>query len=143
MSAPIMNIQLCYGMKLVTADLAKIVLDKCIIREEVDNNGTPYTTQIMYNYEFIDDFEEPQLGSVGKFLLKNVQKEEKDIPLEMINHPVENSHRGSTVSFLSVESNKEASTMLLTKNWGPKVYDKDNHTLSLMVRVITCNILNA
>ena len=129
-------------------DLARIVLDKCIIREEKDNNGTPYTTQIMYNYEFIDDIEEPQLGSVGKFLLKKVLHyktniKEKDIPLEMINQRRENGHHGSPVSFSSVESNKEVSAMTSVKNWGPKVYDKDNHTLSLMVRVTTYGILNA
>ena len=120
--------------------MARIVLDKCITREEKDNNGTPYTTQILYNYEFVDDFEEPQLGRVGKFLLKKVLHyktiEEKDIPLVMINQPPESGYHGSPVSSSSVGSTKEPSAVPSVKNWGPKVYDKDNHTLSLMVRVV-------
>ena len=35
-------------------------------------HGPPCTTQIMYNYEFPDDFHEHQLGKLGKFVLKTV-----------------------------------------------------------------------
>ena len=127
--------------------MARIVLDKCITRKEVDNNGTPYTTHIMYNYEFVDDFDEPQLGRVGNFLLKKVlhykTTEEKDIPLVMITQPKENGYHGSPLSSSSVESTKDLSAIPSVMNWGPKIYDKDNHTFSLMVRLTVYGILNA
>ena len=127
--------------------MARIVLDKCITRKEVDNNGTPYTTHIMYNYEFVDDFDEPQLGRVGNFLLKKVlhykTTEEKDIPLVIINQPKESGYHGSPLSSSSVESTKDLSAIPSVMNWGPKIYDKDNHTFSLMVRLTVYGILNA
>ena len=164
---------------IVVTDLAGVVLDKCITRAEVeDNDGTLNTTQMMYNFEFIDDFDEPKLGRLGNFLLNKVQairnkskSQGIDIPLVVINDqsgnephtstdnlqseignemsasPVSPSHRLSPVS-----SNKRPSAVSLSKrfsavsstnefpvpsaaNWGPKVYDKDNHTMTLMVRV--------
>ena len=119
--------------------MARVVLDKCITREEVDDNGTPYTTQIVYNYEFIDDFDEPQLGRLGRFLLKTILRykstsEKRDISLELIGHQSENSCQSSPLSNSSVT--KQTSVIPSVKNWGPNVYDKDNHTMTLMVRVI-------
>ena len=125
--------------------MAGIVLDKCITREEKDKNGTPYTTHILYNYEFVDDFDEPQLGRVGNFLLKKVlhyKSQKKDIPLVITNPLSENGNLFSSTE--SIASAKQSSTLSSArkisaippaKNWGPKVYKKDNHTLSLMVRV--------
>ena len=128
--------------------MAGIVLDKCITRKEVDNNGTPYTTHIMYNYEFVDDFDEPQLGRVGKFLLKKVlhyKSQERDVPLVITNHLSENGNLSLFSSTESISPSKQStalpsarkiSAIPSTNNWGPKAYEKDNHTLSLMVRDI-------
>ena len=124
-----------------TVDLAKIVLDKCIIREEVDNNGTPSTTHIMYNYEFIDDFDKPILGRVGNFLLKTVlhykpENGAQDFQLVMINHHSENGDQNLFPSTLTATPTKSHSIVPVAHNWGPKNYDKDNHIMSLMVRVL-------
>ena len=132
--------------------MAAIVLDKCISRKEVDNNGTPYTTHIIYNYEFIDDFEEPQLGRVGKFLLQTVlryKSQERDTPLVITNHLLENGNLSLLSSTESVIPTKQSSVLPstrkisaipLAKNWGPTFYEKGNHTLSLMVRVTPLHI---
>ena len=132
--------------------MAAIVLDKCILRKEVDNNGTPYTTHIIYNYEFIDDFEEPQLGRVGKFLLQTVlryKSQERDTPLVITNHLLENGNLSLFSSTESIIPTKQPSVLPSTrkisaippaKNWGPTFYEKGNHTLSLMVRVTSLHI---
>ena len=116
-------------------------MDKCITREEVDNNGTPYTTHIMYNYEFIDDFDKPILGRVGNFLLKTVlhykpESGAQDFQLVMINHQSENGDQNLFPSTLTATPVKSHSIVPVTHNWGPKNYDKDNHIISLMVRVV-------
>ena len=155
----------------ITIDLASIVLDKCITREEVDNNGTPCTTQMVYNYEFIDDADEPKLTKVGKFVLNTVlryktKRQERDIPLIVIsNHQLENGKENTQTSSSSITSVRQSSItsgrhssitsgrqssitstrhsslqsakqlpiISPVKDWGPKVYEKDNHTLTLMV----------
>ena len=116
-------------------------MDKCITTEEQDNNGTPCVTQIMYNYEFIDDFDDkPQLGIFGSFLLKTVMRyksdhQEKGIPMVMVNHQLENGDWNSLLSNQSITPPvKQHFDIPLAKNWGPKVYDKDNHTMALMVK---------
>ena len=136
-------------------------MDRCITREEVDNNGTPYTTQIVYNYEFIDDFDEPQLGRLGNFLLNTALRCKKrhpgqEIPLIMLNLQPENGDervvnidkkaendenlRSSSITSAkrpsTVSSGRKFSVIPLDINWGPNIYDKDNHTMALMVRVI-------
>lgn len=110
--------------------------------EQEDSNGTPSTTQIMYNYEFIDDFDKPQLGTLGNFLLNRVlryksKSQESDIPLVMINHQSENGQLPST-STSSIKPAQQSIVMPSEKNWGPKVYDKDNHTMHLMVNYKMC-----
>ena len=131
----------------ITIDLASIVLDKCITREEVDNNGTPCTTQMVYNYEFIDDADEPKLTKMGKFVLNTVlryktKSQERDFPLVVIsNHQSENGNENSHTSSSSITSAKQSSLQSAkqlpvishVKDWGPKEYEKDNHTLTLMV----------
>ena len=141
----------------VNIDLASIVLDKCIIRTEEDNNGTPCTTHMLYNYEFIDDFDEPQLSRLGNFLLKTVlhyKSQKREIPLVTVNHSLEN---GDLNLFMSTDctvptkqahviqsarrhtvmrSARRPAIIPSTQNWGPKVYDKNNHIMTLMVRII-------
>ena len=115
-------------------------MDKCIETEEVDNNGTPYTTHITYNYEFIDDFDDkPQLDRLGNFLIKALlqyyksDSEQKDVPLVMVN--LENGDQNVLVSStLPTMIPKQAPATLPIENWGPKVYNKDNHTMTSMVR---------
>ena len=117
-------------------------MDKCIKTEEVDNNGTPYTTHITYNYEFIDDFDDkPQLDRLGNFLIKTVlqyyksESKPRDVPLVMINHvQLENGDQSMLASTLPTTTAKQAPTISPEENWGPKVYDKENHTMTLMVR---------
>ena len=134
---------------LLYIDLAGIVLDKCITREDMDSNGTPCTTQMAYNYEFVDDFDEPKLTKVGNFVLKSVLRykikgQQRDFPLVMINnHHSENGNEDSLMSSSSITSAKKLSIQSTSlkqqpiiqpaKDWGPKVYDKSNHTLTLMV----------
>ena len=116
-------------------------MDKCITTEEQDNNGTPCVTQMMYNYEFIDDFDDkPQLDILGNFLLKTVKRYksesyEKDIPMVTVNHQLENGDRNSLLSNQTAitPTVKQHFDILLAKNWGPKSYEKDNHTMTLMV----------
>ena len=113
-------------------------MDKCITTYEVEENGTPNTTQMVYNYEFIDDFDEPQLSPMGMFLLKKVlcykspQSQDGDIQLTMINYQAENGD--TNLSFTS-SPEQDTSAVSSVENWGPKIYDKYNHTMSLMVRV--------
>lgn len=183
-----------YRRIFVNVELAGVVMDKCITYNEQDDNGTPYITQIMYNYEFIDDFGEPKLGKLDNFLLnkflrhKSEEPQQTDIPLIMINNLEENGadHETSHISASSITPLKRQSLAPLAqnsnenlnlslshitplkrqslvssaqrssvsstqqfsvssgkllpsvipsiKNWGPKAYDKDNHTMSLMVR---------
>ena len=116
-------------------------MDKCIITEEEDNNGTPSVIQILYNYEFIDDFDdEPKLDFLGNFLLKAIMRykpesQEKDIPMVMINHQLENVDQNSLLSNPSTTPvvKQPGSDIPVAKNWGPKDYEKDNHTMTLMV----------
>jgi len=118
----------------INIDLAGVVLNKCVTTTERNINGIHSTTQIMYNYELIDDFDEPQLGTLGKFLLKRVlhyipESRIDDIPLLMINNQVESSG-------LSTSSIKSATNPMIVpsvRKWKPKVYDKNNHTMALMV----------
>ena len=118
-------------------------MDKCIETEEVDNNGTPYTTHITYNYEFIDDFDDkPQLDRLGNFLIKALlqyyksDSKQKDVPLVMLNHlQLENGDQNVLASStLPTVIPKQAPATSPVENWGPKVYDKDNHTMTSMVR---------
>ena len=116
-------------------------MDKCTTTYDVTENGTPHTTQIVYNYEFIDDFDEAQLSVMGSLMLKKVlhyksQSQDGDIKLTMINHQAENGDTNlfSTSSPESVEQHNEH-TKFSVEKWGPKVFDKDNHTMSLMVAI--------
>ena len=132
---------LCY------IDLAGIVLDKCITYDEKqDSNGTLYTTEITYIFEFIDDFDEPKLNKWRAFLLERVlrykpESQLRDVPLVVMNHQLENGNGNVDSSITSakrpsmVSTAKRPSLVPSTENWGPKVYDKDNHTLTLMVRL--------
>ena len=110
-------------------------MDKCITYDEMqDSSGTPYSTYMVHNYEFIDDFDEPKLNKLGDFVLKGIlcyksSSQEKDIPLVMINHQSETA----SIRRSSCVSAKRPSVMPATIEWQPKVYDKDNHTLTLMV----------
>ena len=102
---------------------------------------------MVYNYEFVDDFDEPKLAKVGNFALKSVLRyktkgQQRDFPLVMINnHYSENGNENSLLSSSSITSAKKLSIQSLkqqpiiqpAKDWGPKVYDKNNHTLTLMV----------
>ena len=88
----------------------------------------------MYNYEFIDDFNEPQLGTLGKFLLKRVlhntsKSHMGDFPLFMMNSQAE----GSNILTSSTKSTINPMIFPSAKQWGPNVYDKDNHTMAVMV----------
>ena len=112
-------------------------MDKCITTEERDNNGTPFVTQIMYNYEFIDDFDdEPKLDFLGNILLKTVlhyksEDQDRSVPLVVMNHHSENCNQDLD---MPVPSITPASIIPSRKYWGPKVYDRENHTMNLMVR---------
>ena len=95
------------------------------------NEGASGVTHITYNYEFIDDFDDPELGTVGKFMLEKVlpfksKHQEGDIPLVMMNKHVQNS------LFVSEQSNASSESC---SSSGPHVYDKSNHTMTLMVNV--------
>ena len=126
--------------------MAEIILDKCITTNGHDKTGTPNTTQIVYNYEFIDDFDKPVLSHLEDFLLRKIlrykyQSQERDIPLMIIN-PLAKTHEPSLVPANLLPSpsleqhSGQCNTISLLGNWGPKVYDKDNHTFSLMVIAI-------
>jgi len=109
----------------VSIDLARIVLDKCI----VTNEGANGVTHLTYNYEFIDDFDDPELGPVGKFMLEKVlplksKQQQGDIPLVVINKQAQND------LFMSERS---INSLKCCSNWGPHDYDKSNHTMALMV----------
>ena len=115
-------------------------MDKCITTDGHEKNGTPHTTQIVYNYEFIDDFCEEKLSALGSFLLKKVfryksQNQEGDIPLTIINDQTES---GDPNLVMLTTFPRTQTTQYDVKNWGPKGYDKDNHTMSLMVIVTKC-----
>lgn len=96
--------------------------------------GTDGVTHITYNYEFIDDFDDPELGAMGNFMLEKLpsfksKQQQRDIPLIMINKQAESNlsaHRQSLrQSDISIEFPQS--------NWRPHVFDKNNHTMSLMV----------
>ena len=130
--------------------MARIVLDRCITYDErQDSNGTIYTTRITYFYEFIDDFDEPKLNKLGKFVLEKVlcykpESRVRDIPLVVMNHQSENGDENLRLSVASASPSRKPSMLSTaklpsfvpsTEKWGPNVYDKDNHTFTLMVRL--------
>ena len=83
-----------------------------------------------YNYEFIDDFDDPELGRVGKFILEKVlpnkfMHHEDDISLIVINKLTQND-------LFSCEQMKPGSFESYSSH-GPHSFDKDNHTMTLMV----------
>ena len=128
---------------LIYVDLARTVLDKCITRKEVDENGTPCTTQMLYNYEFIDDFGKPIPGRLADFLLRKVlryksESRKHDISLQviMVNHQADSWDQSTFLSTLPNNAAKSHSIVSVPQDWGPKVYEKDNHVMTLMVRVI-------
>ena len=122
-------------------------MDKCITyNEKQDSSGTLYTTQITYVYEFIDDFDEPKLNKLRTFVLNRVlrYKPESDIPLVVMNHQLENGDESIRLSASNSSTSRKPSMVSTARqlsltpsaeNWGPKDYDKDNHTLTLMVRL--------
>ena len=118
-------------------------MDKCITTDGHEKHDTLNTTQIVYNYEFVDDFGEPQLSALGSFLLRKVlghesQSEERDIPLVIMNDQAENGDPNFTPF---MQQSDHRTTVSSVNNWGPKIYDNDNHTMSLMVRVIFNKLL--
>ena len=135
-------------------------MDRCITYDEMqDSNGTIYTTKITYFYEFIDDFDEPKLNKLRTFVLNRVLRYKPesevrgDIPLVLMNHQLENGDENIRLSVASTAASRKPSMISTSKlpsfvpsteNWGPKDYDKDNHTLTLMVRlklgVLNCSI---
>ena len=124
---------------MIVADLAGVALDKCITTEEKDNNGTPSVTQIMYNYELIDDFDEPKLGRLDKFLLKLLcyksESQDKDTLTVVLNPESENWNQSYLpTSHPPTIPAKQSSDIPLTNSWGPSDYEKANHTMTLMVR---------
>jgi len=105
-------------------DLARVVLDKCIVTKEIEVDGAKFVTHLMYNYEFIDDFGEPQLGMLGKCLVESIL-------------PSKSQYRENSFPFVKFDS--EAATAVVEspysmKNWGPSKFDKRNHTMALIVR---------
>jgi len=75
----------------ICIDFARIVLDKCT----VTNEGASGVTHITYNYEFIDDFADPELGRVGKFMLEKIlpfksKQQQRDVPLVVVNKLAQN-----------------------------------------------------
>jgi len=106
------------------SDLARIVLDKCIVTKEVEVDGAPFVTHLFYNYEFLDDFDDPELGVIGKCLVDNIL-------------PSKSRHQENSFPFVRFDS-EYATTVVESssgvKNWGPNTYDKRNHTMALMVR---------
>ena len=104
-------------------DLARVVLDKCIVTKEIEVDGAKFVTHLMYNYEFVDDFDDPQLGMFGKCLVESIL-------------PSKSNHRESFpfVKFDSEDATAVVESPSSVKNWGPKNYDKRNHTMALMVR---------
>ena len=104
-------------------DLARVVLDKCIVTKEIEVDGAKFVTHLMYNYEFVDDFDDPQLGMFGRCLVESIL-------------PSKSSHRESFpfVKFDSEDATAVVESPSSMKNWGPKKYNKRNHTMALMVR---------
>ena len=93
------------------------------------NEGASGVTHITYNYEFIDDFDDPKLGTVGKFMLEKVlpfksKQRQDDVSLVVMNKQVQND---------LFESEQPSSSFEYSSSWKPRVYDKSNHTLALMV----------
>ena len=96
------------------------------------NEGVGGVADITYNYEFIEDFDDPKLGTVGKFMVEKIlpfkpEYTEGDIPLVMMNKHVQNDLFVSEQLNASFESCSSS---------GPHVYDKSNHTLTLMVIIV-------
>jgi len=171
-------------LTITLADLALIVFDKCITLHEEEIHGTLVTTSMVYNYEFIDDFDYPTLGKFGKFLLKKVLptrskphdssvvvkndpaiSENGDLELGSLSHL--NGERRDTLDSRRDTLNSQTDTLdsrtdtldseqrigfnqrrttlaselqsccgpALTESWGPKDFDKDHHTMALMVKV--------
>lgn len=125
-------------------------MDKCITYDEKqDSNGTLYTTEITYIFEFIDDFDEPKLNKWRAFLLERVlrykpESQLRNIPLVVMNHQLENGDENLRLSVSSASPSRKPSMISAaklpsfvpsTEKWGPNVYDKDNHTFTLMVRL--------
>lgn len=103
--------------------MAQIILDKCIVASEEETSGE--VTHITYNYEFIDDFDDPELGVVENFLLEKAlafkpDHREGDIPLAAM-------HQND------VSTHEQTATSQMYYKWGPHIYNKDNHTMALMV----------
>ena len=97
-------------------------MDKCIVVNEEETGGG--VTHITYNYEFIDDFDDTELGVIEKFLFNKAlvfqsERPEGDILLTAM------QNEESTI--------EQPTTLLVRSGWGPKVYNKDNHTMALMV----------
>ena len=104
-------------------DLARVVLDKCIVTREVEVDGAKFVTHLMYNYEFIDDFCDPQLGMFGRCLVESILPSKSKHPESF---PLVNFDSEDATAVVQLPSN--------VKNWGPRKYDKRNHTMALMVR---------
>jgi len=106
-------------------DLAKIIMDKCI----VTNEGASGVTHITYNYEFIDDFADPELGRVGKFMLEKIlpfksKQQQHDVPLVVMNKLAQND---------LLVSEQPCASLEYSSSWKPRVFDMSNHTMALMV----------
>jgi len=108
-------------------------MDKCIVA----NEGASGVTQITYNYEFIDDFADPELGKVGKFVLERIlpfksKQQQHDVPLVVINKQAQKDLFGSEQPSASLE---------YSSNWKPRDFDWNNHTMALMVMRYSARII--
>lgn len=103
----------------ITLDVAKMVLTKCITKDEA---GASRVKQIIYNYEFIEDY----CGSAGIIYNIRLTKGEAD------------SEEHGTQPL--ADSEEEHGT-LIAADWGPKQYFSHYHPLSLMVCIYKKEII--
>jgi len=107
------------------SDLARVALDKCVVTKSIEVDGATFVTHLIYNYEFVDDFEDPKLGMFGKCLVENIL-------------PSRSKYKENDYPFVRFDTKEEGTAVVESpsrmKNWGPKEYDKRNHTMALMVR---------
>ena len=104
--------------------------------KEIEVDGAPFVTHLMYNYEFVDDFDDPKLGALESCIVENLlpskSKQQTDyFPIARFDSgnvaaPLARFDSGDTTAVVELPSR--------TKTWGPNEYDKQNHTMALMVR---------
>ena len=126
------------------SDAAEIVLCKSITFLREEEHGHSTISEIDYSYEFIEDFQDPQ-GERYHNITSFFTSKEPPIFLEnnMAMHTVETGVTLQSVRQMTftLNDNDAANNPPIdthkqgrkNNSWGPKMFEKENHVIKLMV----------